>query len=111
MKGGSNHESANSSRMGEVEIVGTVELFCVGRLLRIGCDSFLIPVCGSAGGGNLSASRMGYHGNILLRTNWGRGDEKTESLILLEEKGRGRGRQPNFVACTTRIVSRWVVVA
>ena len=109
--GESNHESANSSTMGEVGIVGTVELFCVGRLLRMGCDSFLIPVCGSVGGENLSGSRMGYHGNILLRTNGGRGYEETESLILLEELGRGRDRQPNFVACATRIVSRWVVVA
>ena len=45
---------------GEVESVGMVELVCVGRLLRMGCDSF-VP-----------GSRMGYHGNILLRTNGGR---------------------------------------
>ena len=45
------HESANSCRIGEVEIVGAVELVCVGRLLKMGCDSFLMPVCGSAGGG------------------------------------------------------------
>ena len=37
--------------MGEVEIVGTVELVCIGRLLRMGCDSFLMPVCGPVGGG------------------------------------------------------------
>ena len=36
---------------GEVEGVGTVELVCVGTLLRMGCDSFLMPVCGSIGGG------------------------------------------------------------
>ena len=41
------HESVDSCRMGDVENVGTVELVCVGRLLRIGCDPFLILVCGS----------------------------------------------------------------
>ena len=45
------HESADSCRMGEVESVGTVELVCVGRLLRTGCDPFLKSVCGSVGGG------------------------------------------------------------
>ena len=49
MIGERDHESANSCRMGEVENVGTVELVCVGRLLRMGCDPFLIPVCGSVG--------------------------------------------------------------
>ena len=39
--------------MGEVEVVGAVELVCVGRLFSMGCDSFLIPVCGSVGGGKL----------------------------------------------------------
>ena len=37
--------------MGEVESVGTVRLVCVGRLLRMGCDPFLISVCGSVGVG------------------------------------------------------------
>ena len=45
------HESADSCRTGEVESVGTVELVCVGKLLRIGCDPFLMSVCGSVGGG------------------------------------------------------------
>ena len=45
------HKSADSCRMGEVESVGTVDLVCVGRLLRIGCDPFLMSVCGSVGGG------------------------------------------------------------
>ena len=39
-----------SYRMGEVESVGTVELVCVGRLLRMVCDPFLMSVCGSVGG-------------------------------------------------------------
>ena len=58
------HESADSYRMGKVEVVGVVELVCVGRLLRMGCGSFLIPVCGSVGGRNLYGSRMGYHGTF-----------------------------------------------
>ena len=89
------HDSADSSRMGEVEGVGTVELVCVGRLLRIGCVSFVIPACGFFGSGE-PGSRIGYHRNILLRTNGGR---------------RGRDRKPDFVACGAWIVSKWVVVA
>ena len=37
--------------MREVESMGTVELVCVGRLLRMGCGPFLMPVCGFVGGG------------------------------------------------------------
>ena len=36
--------------MGEVESVGTVELVCVGRLLRVGCNPFLMSVRGFIGG-------------------------------------------------------------
>ena len=92
--GEGDHKSADSCRMGEVEGVGTVGLVCVGRLLRMGCDSFVMPLCGSVGSGE-PGSRMGYHGNILLRTNGGRrgrdwkpnsvgerGEAETESLIL-----------------------------
>ena len=49
--GGGGHESADSCRMGEVENVGTVELVCVGRLLRMGCDLFLMSVRGFVEGG------------------------------------------------------------
>ena len=31
--------------------MGTVELVCVGRLLRMNCGPFLIPVCGFVRGG------------------------------------------------------------
>ena len=92
--GEGDHESADSCRIVEVEGVGTVELVCVGRLLRMGCDSFVMPVCGSVRSGE-PGSRMGYHRNILLRTNGGR---------------RGRDRKPDFVTCVARIVSGWVVV-
>ena len=50
MMGKGYHESVDSCRMGEVEGVGTVELVCIGRLLRMSCDSLLMPVCGSVGG-------------------------------------------------------------
>ena len=36
--------------MRENEGVGKVEPAYVGRLLRMGCDSLLMPVCGSVGG-------------------------------------------------------------
>ena len=81
-------ESADSCRMGEVEGVGTVELVCIGRLLRMGCDSFIMPMCGSVASGK-PGSRMGYHGSILLRTKgrrWGR-DRMPNSV-----RGNGRGR-------------------
>ena len=45
------HESVDSCRMGEVESVRTVELVCVGRLLRMDCGPFLMPVCEFVGGG------------------------------------------------------------
>ena len=49
--GEGDHESADSCRMGKFDVVEAVELVCVGRLFIMGCDSFLIPVCGSVGGG------------------------------------------------------------
>ena len=67
--------------MKQVEGVGTVELVCIGRLLRMACDSFIMPMCGSIRSGE-PGSRMSYHGNILLRSNGGR---------------RGRDRKPNSV--------------
>ena len=75
--------------MGEVKSVGTVELVCVGRLLRMGCDSFVMPMCGSVGSGE-PGSRMSYHGNILLRTNGGRRgiDRKPNSVGGDEERQR-----------------------
>ena len=76
--------------------------WCVGRLLRMGCDSLVMPLCGSVGSGE-PGSRMGYHRNILLRTNGGRRgrDRKPNSV---ERKGRGRDRKPDFVACSAQIV-------
>ena len=107
--GEEDHKSADSCRMGEVEGVGTVGLVCVGRLLRMGCDSFVMPLCGSVGSGE-PGSRMGYHGNILLGTN-GRRRGRDRKPNSVREKGRGRNRKPDFVACSAQIVSGWVVVA
>ena len=94
--GEGDHELADSCRMGKFEGVGTVELVCVGRLLRMCCDSFIMPMCGTVGSGE-PGSRMGYHRNILLRTNGSRRgrDRKPNSV-----GGEGRGRdKADFVAC------------
>ena len=86
MMGEGDHDLADTCRLGGVEIVGTVELVCVDRLLRMSFDSFLMSVCGSIGGGeSLWEQNELPLGNILLRTNGrgGRGGEEvTESLIL-----------------------------
>ena len=68
--GEGDRESADSCRMGKIEGVRTVELVCVGRLLRMGCNSFAMRVCGSIGSGE-PGSRMDYRGKILLTTNGG----------------------------------------
>ena len=45
-----------------------------------GCDSLLMPVCGSVGAAGGTASGMGYHGSILLKTNAGAGEAEIEGL-------------------------------
>ena len=40
----------------------------------------------------------------------GEGEVETVSLILYGGKGRGTDRKPNFVACSARIVSGWMLV-
>ena len=52
-----------------------------GETVEDGCDSLLMPVYGSNRGGGTSGSGMGYHGNILLKTNAGKGEEETEGQI------------------------------
>ena len=63
--------SADSGRIGEVEFVGTVELVYMGKLLRLGCDSLLMPVCNLLELEGLYQGRMGYHGNIQLENRGG----------------------------------------
>ena len=93
--------SADSGRIGEVEFVGTVELVYMGKLLRLGCDSLLMPVCNLLELEGLYQGRMGYHGNIQLENRGGGGGEER----------RGEDREPNYVACSALIMSRWLVVA
>ena len=80
------HES-DSCRMGEVEGVGMV------------------------GKSGEPGRRMGYHGNIMLRTNGGRRGRNRKPNSVWGGEGRGRDRKSDFVACGARIVSGWVVVA
>ena len=76
------HEPADSGRMGEVESVGMVELVCVGRLLRMGCDPFLMSVCGSAGGGETLWEQNGLPWEHSAENQRERGEAERESLIL-----------------------------
>ena len=80
---GGGQESVESCRMGEVESVGTVELACFGRLLRMGCDPFLILCVDLLEVGKLYGSRMGYQGNILLSAG--------------RRGRRGRDKKPNYI--------------
>ena len=76
--------TVDSCRMGEIESVRTVELASVGRLLRVGCDPFLMSICGFVGGGETLWEQNGYHRNILLSAeNQSEGGEaETKSLIM-----------------------------
>ena len=49
---------AGSCRTGEIEGVGVVELVCVGRLLRMGGESLLLPGWRSVGGGFTSKGEL-----------------------------------------------------
>ena len=80
--GDGGHESADSCRMGEVESVGMVELVCVGRLLRMGCDPFLMSACGSAGGGETLWEQNGLPWEHSAENQWEGGEAETESPIL-----------------------------
>ena len=51
-------KSAGSCRTRETEGVGAVELVCVGRLLRMGGESLLLPVWRSAGAGFFGKGEM-----------------------------------------------------
>ena len=50
--------SVSSCRTGEVEGVGTVELVCVGGLLRMDGESLLLPVWRSVGGGFIGKGEL-----------------------------------------------------
>ena len=77
--------SADSCKVGEIEGVGTVGLLYVGKLLRMGCDSLLMPVCGSVGDGGLLWEQNGLpweHSVEDQREEGGEGEAETESLIM-----------------------------
>ena len=97
---------------GAVEIVGTLELVCVGRLLRTGCDSFLMPACLSVGGGEPLWEQNGLLWEHSGENQWGEERQRQKAYLGRGDGGRGGGRdrKPNFVACGARIVSWWVVV-
>ena len=92
------HESADSTRIREVEGVGAVELVRVGRLLRMDSDFFLMLLCGSVGGGEFLKEQNGLPWEHSVENQWGREDRdrkpnsvggrgeseeaETESLIL-----------------------------
>ena len=44
--------------------VGMVELVCVGRLLRMSCGPFLMPVCGFVGGGEIMGAEWATMGTF-----------------------------------------------
>ena len=46
-----------------------------------GGNFLLMSVCGSAGGRGTFGSGMGYHGNIVLKTNAGGGEAEVKGLI------------------------------
>ena len=50
--------SGGCCRTGEVEGVGTVELVCVGGLLRMDGESLLLPVWRSVGGGFIGKGEL-----------------------------------------------------
>ena len=50
--------SAGSCRIGEIKGVGKVELVCVGRRLRMGGESLLLPVWRSVGIGFTGKGEM-----------------------------------------------------
>ena len=52
-----------------------------GKTVEDGCDSLLMPVCGSVGAGGTSGSGMGYHGNIFLKSRAREGEAEMEGLI------------------------------
>ena len=69
--------------MWEIEGVGTVELVHVGRLLRMGCDSLLMLVYVSDGGGEPLWEQNGLSWEHSVGNQWdggGGGEAETEAV-------------------------------
>ena len=81
--GDGGHKSADFCRMAKVASVGTVELVvCVGKLLRMGCDPFLMSVYGSVGGGEILWEQNGLPWKHSAENQLEGGEAETESPIL-----------------------------
>ena len=105
------HESADYSRMRDVESVGAVELVCAGRPLRMGCDPFLMSVYGFVGGGEILWEQNGLPWEHSTEKQWEGGETETESLILLRgEWGGGGGLGAGSGEAETEILILWLVV-
>ena len=80
--GDGGHESVDPYKMGEVKSVETVELVCVGRLLRMGYDPFLMSVCGSVGSEETLWEQNGLPWEHSAKNQWEGGQAETENPIL-----------------------------
>ena len=86
--------------MGGIEDVGMVELEN-GQTVEDGCDSLLMPVCGSVGGGEPLWEWNGIPWELFVENQCrGRTGTDTRSNLV----GRGKGREPQ----TERLVL-WLV--
>ena len=68
--------------MWEIEGVGTVELVHVGRLLRMGCDSLLMLVYVSDGGGEPLWEQNGLSWEHSVGNQWDGGGEERQRQRL-----------------------------
>ena len=67
-----------------------------------GCDSLLMLVCGSVGGGEPLWESNGLPWEHFIKNQLGgeAGEAEIEDLIKWGKGGRGRDRTPNFVTCS-----------
>ena len=96
------HESDDSARIREVEGVGAVELVRVGRLLRMDSDFFLMPLCGSVGGGEFLKEQNGLPWEHSVENQWGREDRDRKPNSV---EGRGESEEAE-----TESLILWLVV-
>ena len=62
--------SADSCRIAEIGGVERVGLVYASTLLRMGCDSLLMPVCGSVGGGEPLWKQNGLPWEHSVENQW-----------------------------------------
>ena len=83
--------------------MGTLELVCVGRLLRTGCDSFLMPACLSVGGGEPLWEQNGLLWEHSGENQWGEERQRQKAYLGRGDGGRGGGGE-------TESLILWLVV-